>query len=92
MASIAKLKLAAIGGLAGGAILTFFAILTPTSFEPNALVNASKETTELDSNNEASWTAVPGPNNVNITWSHTLYALNDADAKSVSFKALILVG
>ena len=47
MASIAKLKLMAIGGLAAGSILTFFAILTPTTFEPNALVSKSQSTTAL---------------------------------------------
>lgn len=82
MASIAKLKLMAIGGLAGGAVLTFFAILTPTTFEPNSLVSKSQSTTALTADNAASWTTIPGTDDIQITWSHTLYQIDNAAAVS----------
>lgn len=53
--------------------MTFFAILTPASFEPAALIKQSQETTQLDADNADNWTTIPGPNNIQVTWSHTLY-------------------
>ena len=82
MASIAKLKLLAIGGLGAGTISTFFAVMTPTTFEPNALANKSQQTTQLNADTADSWTSIPGPDNYIVTWQHTLYNLTNPDAVS----------
>jgi hypothetical protein len=82
MASITKLKFLAIGGFVGGAVLTGLAVLEPISFGPNALINASKSTTQLSEDNADSWTEIPGPNFIQVQWSHTLYAVNDPQGQN----------
>jgi hypothetical protein len=71
--------------------LTFFAILTPASFEPAALIKQSQETTQLDADNADNWTTIPGPNNIQVTWSHTLYNVTNPSFVS-TLHVLIFLG
>jgi hypothetical protein len=64
MPSLTLLKLAAIGGLVGGTILTFLAILYKTKYETNALIKKSQTSTQLDAHNADHWTSIPGPKNI----------------------------
>lgn len=71
--------------------MTFFAILTPASFEPAALIKQSQETTELDADNADNWTQIPGPNDIQVTWSHTLYSVTNPSYVS-TLHVLIFLG
>jgi hypothetical protein len=75
MSSITKFYILTGAGLGIGAVFLGLTYLEPTSFKPNALVSQSKETTALTADTASSWTTIPGPDQIEITWQHTLYSL-----------------
>jgi hypothetical protein len=83
MASLTKFYILAGVGLGLGAVSLGFTFLYPNSYESNALVTQSKETTELTADTASTWTAIPGSDDIEITWMHTLYNLTNFDQVSV---------
>jgi hypothetical protein len=82
MASLTKFYIMTGVGIGLGAVSLGIGLIYPNSYESNALVTQSKETTELTANTASTWTAIPGSDDIEITWMHTLYNLTNFDQVS----------